>query len=179
MAHLALGNQFVVAHLGAARTVVGDPPSVVRGTGFRIDEDRGLERALAFEGRLDRAMALPVAVPRLGKLRHRRRGGQRRRDQARQKRSHVILPHVDTPPYSASARADLKKGVGMGLGPLRNPSGDPLLRYGFASLNPSLYERESLHWDRSVRNGPAPGGHPGRAADRRIVTHRSLMGCRP
>jgi hypothetical protein len=26
---------------------------------------------------------------------------------------------------------------------------------GFAALNPSLYERESLQCDRSVRNGPA------------------------
>jgi hypothetical protein len=26
---------------------------------------------------------------------------------------------------------------------------------GFAALNPSLYERELLQWDRSARNGPA------------------------
>lgn len=46
---------------------------------------------------------------------------------------------------------------------------------GIASLHPSLYQHDLLRCERSARNGPGPGGRPDRAADRWIVTHRSIV----
>jgi hypothetical protein len=45
---------------------------------------------------------------------------------------------------------------------------------GFAALNPSLYEGESLHCDRSARNDPTRAAAQVGSPTGRIVTHHSL-----